>query len=171
MKKKVPGHSIVGTVCTAGFRIVSSPDFGVETLLQIDRRPNPYFTRGVQELEWELGSGLANPSRPGPAGRLFIPTSAMAGNFFLHARLLTHALSSRMTILTQLVRFWEKKDNDFRQCLQFPECRETVTKKSAISVDFQQKFEKLKILKKSPARLQKSKHFEIGAVQKYVNVV
>ena len=61
------------------------------------------------ELESELGWGLANPSRPGPAGRLFIPTSAMAGNFFLHARLLTHALSSRMTILTQLVSFWEKR--------------------------------------------------------------
>ena len=58
----------------------------------------------------ELGSDLENSSRPGPAGRLFIPTSAMAGNFFLHARLLTHALSSRMTILTQLVRFWEKKN-------------------------------------------------------------
>ena len=74
--------------------------------------PNPYLTRRVQErkseLEQELEPGLANPSRPGPAGGLFIPTSAMAGNFFLHARLLTHALSSRMTILTQLVRFWEK---------------------------------------------------------------
>ena len=81
--------------------------------------PNPYLTRRVQdrkselesELEQELGSGLANPSRPGPAGGLFIPTSAMAGNFFLHARLLTHALSSRMTILTQLVRFWEKRSS------------------------------------------------------------
>ena len=61
-----------------------------------------------------------------------------------------------MTILTQLVRFWEKIPNFEKSvqkivtsgsCLQFPQIptkiSEIFTEKSAISVDLQQHFEKI----------------------------
>ena len=55
--------------------------------------------------------------------------------------------------------------------LQFPEItakfREFLTEKSAISVDFQQNFEKSSNITKSC----EIKKIEIGAVQKYVNIV
>ena len=61
------------------------------------------------ELESELESELENPSRPGPAGRLFIPTSAMAGNFVLHARLLTHTLAQEFDFINPACQLLGKK--------------------------------------------------------------